>query len=243
MTTTVGDIASDVRTRCDQSNSQEVSDDTMILWISQLQQDLYDAVIELEVYNVTQAQFTVSPSSVVTLDDKVGFPLPSDFYKVWRLSRQMGTGQWCQVPAIHQSQLDQTSWPAYMTGGVPFGPQVQYCIVPPNCLIVPAANVGALYTLNYYPVLPELTSLADSVFPLFDGSGWYKWITLGACIIYKTKLREDASDYALQQAAEMARIKRSASNRDVTYGHRLDPNRGRQRGWGGLFGGGGWGGY
>lgn len=236
MTTTAQTVMQDVRNKCDQSQSQAVQDPVLLSWVNQAHRALYDLVIDCAVYNVTVAQFTVTPASTVTVDGKVGFPLPADWYRMNKLSTLASANQWVQVPAIHSSQLD-TQWTGPM-GNIGMVPSVGYYIEPPNLLLVPAVAASRQYTLRYYPTLADLVTGSSPVLSLFDQTGWWEWMSYDVCGMVAERLKLDSSPFSVRKAEVTARIQKAAPNRDVTFGQRLDPNRGRQsfgRGPMGMF--------
>jgi hypothetical protein len=244
MSTKVSDVCADVRNKTNQANSQAVLDAVMVTWVNQAHHALHDLVIDRAVYTVTLQQFQVTPASVVTIDGKVGFALPADFYRMNKLSRVVSGGTSIQVPAINPSQLDQLLngiFPAVSGQPGIVVPFVGYYLEPPNLLLVPGNNASAQFTLRYFQALPDLVSLADPINPLFDKNGWWEFLSYYVCVMLKDRLDQDASAYVGKLMQLTTRIMHAASNRDTTFGMRLDANRGRQGGrrtggWRGGFG-------
>jgi hypothetical protein len=249
VTISVQQVANDVRESTDQSNSQEVSDATLLLWIQQSAQDLYDKIVTTDKYLITYMSASVTQTSYVNPNDDVGIVAPADFYRMVTLDRITGAQQQrYAVPCIHQSQRN-ANWmglPGY--GNLGFGTNGDLSIVgyfietlntnpqQPVIVLVPPACATANYELRYNPQMPVLTSLTSNLLPIMADTGWYVYIVNDVAMKINERLRMDGSAFKARRDDIAARIAHAAVNRDVTYGHRLDPNRGRQR-WGWPYGG------
>jgi hypothetical protein len=206
MTLTVQQVLLDARTRVGEPATQYPSDPVGVVWCNMAAQELYDVVIDQEMYQVSYMSSSVTQGSIVTPAGDLGIFLPSDFYRMLALDRLTNgsPGMRLNVPRCHYSQR--------------------------NAAV--GAGLGAAcgtYWLRYYPQMPALSSLQSTLLPIFEQPGWWEYVSLSLCVKIQTALEKDPTVFERQMAEALQRIRRAAPNRDVNFGLRLDPNRGRQR--------------
>jgi len=221
-TTTLANIRTRVRERCDMENSNFISSTELLSFINASYGEFYEIIVSrFEDYFVEDSDFTLA-SGVST------YTLPTDFFKFRGLDRELGGGEYQTLTKFNFAERNSVNRNYRRLSAYPYS--IQYRIVGDEIRIVPKSSAAGDYKLWYVPVFTPLVSESDTV----DGyNGWEEYIIIDASIKCLAKEESSTTEFVAEKKAILKRIEDMASNRDFYQPEKItDVNQ--TDGWMGL---------
>ena len=198
-------LRTEIRERCDQENSDFISDSELNSYINASYGELYDLLVsKMEEYFITSTTFTVASGASSQA-------LPSGFYKIRGVDRSIG-GAYIPVRKFNFAQRGQdTVLRVFDTQN----PSVTYRTMGQTIYFEPPSAAPGDYRVWY---VPQRTVLSDNADETADGviDDWREFIVVDACIKCMLKEESDASGFMALKQQQLARIEAVAQNRDVS---------------------------
>ena len=193
-----------LRTRCDQRADMEdsdfISDSEQLSYINASYAELYDILVaSFQDYYLTSSTFTISSGNTETL--------PSDFYKLRGLDKQIGADWYAlkKFNFFNRNEYNNSLLRRRVSA------DVRYRIQGSTLYIEPEANANGNYKLWYIPVFTPLSAESDTI----DGlNGWEEYIVID--VARKMLAKEESSTAHLdgEKAMMLKRIEDMAAERD-----------------------------
>ena len=199
-------------------NSEFISDSELNSFINASYAELYDILVSrFEDYFTTTSSHTVSAGSS-------SFAVPSDFYKLRGVDRQIGASN--DYYALLKFNFSERNWRNRRLNRTLFGQSnINYRLVGNNVELVPEDHAAGTYKLWYVPVYTTLTLDSDTI----DGvNGWEEYIVVDGCIKCLEKEESNTATFERQKAKLEQRIEEMASLRDLEQPERVTDTQASQ---------------
>ena len=191
--------------------SDFISDSELNNFINMSYAELYDLLVSrFEDY------FTITSTETVTAGNN-SFAVPSDFYKLRGVDRQIGGSS--DFYALLKFNFSERNWRNRRLNRTLFGQSnINYRLVGNNVELIPEDHAAGTYKLWYVPTFTALSSDSDTV----DGvNGWEEFIIVDACIKCLEKEESSTNTFERQKAKLERRIEEMASLRDIDQPERI----------------------
>ena len=230
--TTLQNIITAARLRCDMRTSQFLADTEFTYYINESLAQLDSILIsKYDAYKIT-------PILTTCIANTNNIAIPDDFVKFRGLDvlANANNDGYIKVKPCAFQHRDVLSGSRTMYG--PFN--VTYTLLGQDIVILPAQIAGQYtYRLWYIPDYIQLVNTTDTLQPYMDSQMWYQYAV--AEVATKVLTMQGITDEAgqMQQQAEMLRdniIRLSAPNRDAGDPKAVVDSRDSNSGWGGGYG-------
>jgi hypothetical protein len=193
--------------RADMENSTFVAPSELLRYINSAYLELYDLLVSKgQEYYVKDppTEFTVATGAYT-------YTLPTDFYKLLGVDRQLSADEWIEVRPFNFNERNANRRTRARLSSGPYG-ALRRRVIGNKLFVTPNDLAPGTYRLWYVPRATELSSESDTV----DGvNGWEEYIVLGAAIRCLAKEESDVSVLTAEQARLTRRIEEMAAQRDV----------------------------
>lgn len=209
-TRALSDLIADVRSRANMETSTFVTDAEITEWLNQ---ELAELHIHL-VTNEGQPHFR-QQQNLSVLQNVALYPLPSDFYRVQRITANISGYNMDLEPFMESERASLLNSTIY--GYVARGSSPMYRVQGSNLEILPATRAYSA-TLFYVQRCPRLVSGTDTT----DGFDGYEMAAIcGATAIALQKEESDASLYLAHKVNWLRLVDSAAPNRDASHPERV----------------------
>lgn len=218
MATTLGDLITQIRDRCDLTYSEFITDDELTSYINFSLGELYGLLVNSFGGNYFATSAT---GSIAANGTALSANLPNDLYKVLGVDLQISpypsTNRISLQPYNfnERNRANATNMSGYATQ---YTTNYRYNIFNQTIQIQPPA-AGPLQLLVWYvPVAPQFTLPADLTETFVNNSNlnnWLEYVIVDVSIKCKQKEETDASMFVRQKALMTERIRNEAQNRDI----------------------------
>ncbi len=223
MASTLAELKTRVRERCDMENSTFISDSELTTYINESYAELYDLIIATyEDYYTVEVDLTASNQDGV-------LTLPSDFYKLRGLDRSLGSSNEDYITVYKYNFNERNvkdSAPHRLRAAQ--GLYVEYRIVKNEIKLTPKASSDGDYRLWY---MPQIAFLVDGTDTVDAPAGFDEYIVIDAAI--KCLVKEESDTMALDRAKALMtkRINDMAVNRDADQPEAISDTQDRAGQW------------
>lgn len=208
-TRTRAEMVADVRKRTNLENSEFVTDDEIAEYLNQELAELHSRLVA----NEGQPHFRSSTTYAVTVGSTL-YPLPSDFYKLQRLTGTYDAITMDLEPFMEGERAGLTN-SMYYSATFMGGPK--YRLQGDNLEILPVTRPFTA-TLFYIQASPRLDDDADTT----DGFNGYEVAAIyGACATVQAKEETDPSFYLSLKERILRHIDSLAHSRDASHPERV----------------------
>jgi hypothetical protein len=234
--TTVGNLDTEIRQRCNKENSPFITQQESYSMINQSFKELYDILVSKwgQDYKVAQPySFTTDGSSSL-------FPLPADLYELMGVEVALNPSDpnsWVTLKKFEFIQRNLWNYPnVYTFYGIT---NLRYRLNGDNLYIVPICSANQTIRIWYAPRPNQLINSTDTVDAI---SGWEEYIVADCCVKILAKEESDPSIFIAQKNALLERIESMAQARDIGEPETVSDSKLRNFAWsddGGMGGGNG----
>ena len=205
MASTLAQLKQRVLERADMEGTDFISDSELLTYINESYAELYDIMVaSFEDY------FTIE-SALVASGGTGRLTLPTDFYKLRGLDKDLGGGNHATVYKFNFNDRNVTeSNPFRLTSA--YGLRTEYRIVKDELLLVPAQPADGTYRMWY---IPQITFLAGDSDTVDAPNGFDEYIVIDAAIKCLTKEESDTGALDRAKGLMTQRINDMSSNRDT----------------------------
>lgn len=198
------DIMLAVRQRSDMEDTEFITDPELISYINSSLTELYDILVsKFEDY------YTLEPV-VLSITSGNTAQLPSDFYKLRGLDRDLGGGDYAAMERFNFNERHRRDVSTIRSALK--AADHQYRILGNKLIVTPKQTAQGNYQLWYIPQCPKLVNATDVADVI---AGWEEYVVVDAAIKCMQKEESDVSVLLMQKQQLKQRIEEMAQNRDV----------------------------
>lgn len=253
---TLGGLMTDVRDRADMlpqsytpattNSNLFVSDQQLIKYINRSMLELYDLLITVyeDYYVAPRLVFnTDGTTQQYALPNGTNYSAAPALYKLFGVDLGLDNSNNALVTLKKFNFIDRNSYVFPQLNSTFLGVfNLRFRLVGGTLMFIPTPSANQNVGLWYFPQLPELAAVADTLDTNMSMSGWDEYIIIDAAM--KCAKKEESFDLVQSLAADKAamkqRIEESATNRDAGQPDTISDTRSRATGWDGPWGSGGW---
>jgi len=218
--TTLGDLITQIRDRCDLYASQFVTDQEITTYINYSIGELYGLLVNS--YGGTYFATSVV-RNIASGAGEISSALPDDLYKVLGVDLQLSPSPSTNRITLQQFNFNErnranaTNMAGYATQ---YTTNYRYNIFNQTIKIQPPISSASELTIWYVPQAPKfVTTLPLNLSQTFTNNatlnGWLEYVTVDVSIKIKTKEETDTSMFVRQKAMLTERINNESQNRDI----------------------------
>ena len=211
MSVTLLSLRTQARQRADQVNSTFIADAELTGYVNNSLAELYDLLVSRY-----EGYYILPPVTFTIASGAYTYTLPSDFYKLKGLDRNLSGDEWYSIQAFNFQERNQLARP--ITRTILGSSDLAYRILGSKIYFVPTALAPWTYRIWYIPQYTPLVADGDTADCV---NGWEEYIVLDAAIKMMIKEESDVSALFMLKQALIERIEAMADNQDIGRPERI----------------------